>query len=316
MPSWNQLLDEFEQIRDHGKRTKWLRTKQVEALEGVAAISGRKVILYMSAFLMKPQAPANLIQITHEDINGFMSVLYGLDCTSGLTLLLHTPGGVPNAAETIVAYLRSKFPYVEVIVPTYAMSAGTMISLSANRIIMGRQSQLGPIDPQFIFRERALSARAIVDQFEQAKKEVVGNLALAHVWAPVLQTIGPALLQEALNALDYGQKMVARWLEQYMFAGRADAHRLAAVVAAYFNDAGIHKSHGRRIDREEARKQELNIADLEDDQKLQERVLTAYHIATIGFQQGPATKVIACDSDRLYVKNWAEGAPIAMPTRR
>lgn len=58
-----------------------------------------------------------------------MSVMFGMDWNKGLTLVLHTPGGVTNAAETLVAYLRSKFNYIEVIVPTFAMSAGTMISL-------------------------------------------------------------------------------------------------------------------------------------------------------------------------------------------
>ena len=59
-----------------------------------------------------------------------------MDWDKGLTLLLHTPGGVTNAAETIVEYLHTKFSYIEVIVPTYAMSAGTMISLSSNLIFI------------------------------------------------------------------------------------------------------------------------------------------------------------------------------------
>lgn len=68
---------------------------------------------------------------------------------------------------------------------------------------MGRQSQLGPIDPQFVMGQRAQSARAIVDQFEQAKSEILQNAAAAGAWFPILQTVGPALLQEARNALDY-----------------------------------------------------------------------------------------------------------------
>jgi hypothetical protein len=109
--------------------------------------------------------------------------------------VLHTPGGDPNAAETIVSYLRSKFDYIEVIVPALAMSAGTMISLAADLIVLGRQSQLGPIDPQIPFGGRYVSARAIVDQFEQAKLHILGNpaagipqnLDAGHVWAPILQ---------------------------------------------------------------------------------------------------------------------------------
>ena len=56
------------------------------------------------------------LQITHEEINGFMSVMYGMNWSKGLTLILHTPGGVTNAVETIVDYLTAKFAYIEVIV--------------------------------------------------------------------------------------------------------------------------------------------------------------------------------------------------------
>lgn len=57
-----------------------------------------------------------------------MATLHGMEWEKGLTLILHTPGGVTNAAESIVSYLHSKFSDIETIVPTIAMSAGTMIS--------------------------------------------------------------------------------------------------------------------------------------------------------------------------------------------
>ena len=179
-----------------------------------------------------------------------------------------------------------------------------MISLAANRIVMGRQSQLGPIDPQFVAGQRAQSARAVVDQFEEAKKEILKNAAAAGVWFPILQTIGPALLQESRNALEYGQRMVEQWLENYMFAGKPNAKDLAERAAAHFNDAASHKSHGRRIDRDEARLQELDVEDLETSQELQEAVLTLYHLATITFEKGPASKVFHSDLDAMFVKNW------------
>lgn len=266
--------------------------------------NNRHVVLYGSAFLQKPNAPPQNLQISHEDVNAFMSVFYGMNWDRGLTLILHTPGGVTNAAETIVAYLRSKFSDIEVIVPTYAMSAGTMISLAADRIVMGRQSQLGPIDPQFPTASRVLSARAIVDQFDQARREILQNPANAHVWYPVLQSIGPALLQEARNALEYGERMVAGWLEQYMFAKRDNRVALAKKAASHFNDASKHKSHGRRIDRTEAREYEIVVEDLEENQHLQEQVLTLYHLLTITIEKGPTAKILHADNDSVYVKNW------------
>jgi hypothetical protein len=318
MPSWNDLVNEVSALPPD-KKGPWFQSRQTNALQAIAARrGGRNVILYSSGFLQKPQAPPQILQITFEDINAFMSVMYGMKWDKGLTLVLHTPGGQTNAAESIVAYLRSKFEYIEVIVPAYAMSAGTMISLAADRIVMGRQSQLGPIDPQFMMGNTALSAQAVVDQFEQAKQDILSNTVLAHLWAPVLQTIGPALLQEARNALDYGEGMVKRWLAQWMFRDKpkTDADELATRAAAHFNDAAKHKSHGRRIDREEARAQSLVVEDLEADQALQEAVLTAYHLQTIIIEQTPATKLLMSDAGRGFVKNWApEGLRLAAPPR-
>jgi hypothetical protein len=304
MPSWNQLLDQFSAQPNDPAKHAWLTATLDQKLGHISARrGGRNVIFYASAFLQKPMVPAPFLQITHEEINGLMSVMHGMQWEQHLTLLLHTPGGMTNATETIVDYLLSKFADIEVIVPTLAMSAGTMISLAANRVIMGRQSQLGPIDPQMPVGGRAVSARAVVEQFDQAKKEILADLSLAHVWAPILPSLGPALLVEAQNALDYSEKMVARWLEARMFSGDRGASSKAAAVAKHFNDATTHKSHGRRIDREEARRHGVNIVDLEADQELQDDVLTAYHLITLMMENSLTAKVMANNAGRLWVKN-------------
>lgn len=310
MGSWNDLLDEFSRNKTDEAAQKWLRGRQDQTLTRISTKRGdRNVIFYASAFLQKPQANALSLQLTHEEINGFMSVMFGMDWNKGLTLILHTPGGITNAAESVVAYLDSKFDQIEVIIPTFAMSAGTMLSLASDKIVMGRQSQLGPIDPQMPLGGRLVSARAIVDQFERAKKEILADRNVAHVWAPILQTIGPAVLQEAQNALDYGERMVGEWLAKRMFKGEHDAIQKAARAAKYFNDASEHKSHGRRIDRQEARSQGINIEDLEDNQDLQDAVLTLYHVVTIAFEKSPASKIIAGSNGRMWVKNLALAAP-------
>lgn len=302
MASWNELLSEIESLRTDEEKTTYLTQKQQQYLEALSKKrGGTNVIFYASAFLQKPNSNQIALSLTNEEINGFMSVMYRMDWNKGLTLVLHTPGGVTNAAETIVAYLNSKFKKFEVIVPTFAMSAGTMLCLASDNIVMGRQSQLGPIDPQMLIAGRPVSARSIVDQFDRAKKEILSNVMVAHVWAPVLQTIGPAVLQEAQNALDYGERMVSEWLAQRMCK---DDIVKAKKIAGYFNAASEHKSHGRRIDREEARSQEISIENLEDDPELQDIVLTNYHLATIMFEKSPATKAILSNNQgRMWIKN-------------
>lgn len=304
MSAWNELLTEIEAQGSPQAGLLWLKAKQQEALVRIRALrKDRNVIFYASAFLQKPLAPAT--SLTFEEINGFMSVMYGMTWSKGLTLLLHTPGGSPSAADTVIAYLRQKFEYIEVIVPTYAMSAGTMIALSADRIIMGKQSQLGPIDPQMPIGGGYYSARSIVDLFDAAMKDILpNNLAAANVWAPVLQSMGPALLQEAKYALAYGEQMAAKWLELGMLKHqKANAAAMAAATAKHFNDASTHKSHGRRIDRQEARNQNLVVDDLEESQDLQDAVLTAYHLLTLAFEKTAAAKILVSDAGRLWIKN-------------
>jgi ClpP class serine protease len=304
MPAWGDLLQQFLAAGNPQQKGQWLHGQLSTALGNIGAARGSNVILYGSAFLQKPAIPPIFLQMNHEDVNGLMAVLHGMDWNRPLTLILHTPGGVTNAVETIGEYLLSKFQRIEVIVPTMAMSAGTMLSLAANEIIMGRPSQLGPIDPQMPIGQRSVSARAIVDQFETARGEILADQRTAHLWAPVLQAVGPALLQEAKNALEYSQKMVARWMEKRVYAGRPDASQRAADTAAYFN-ASHHKSHGQRIDRDEARTQELVIGDLEEDQALQDLVLTAYHLTNITFETGIQVKMMHTHHGRAWGKTFA-----------
>jgi hypothetical protein len=135
-------------------------------------------------------------------------------------------------------------------------------------------------------------------------------------WLLVVQTIGPSLPQEAQNALDYGESMVARWLAQYMFKAEPDAIARGKAVARHFNDASTRKSHGRRIDRDEPKNVGVAIEDLESSQQLQEAVLTAYHLATIVFEQSPTAKLIASDTGRQWIKSWAYRLPSRRQVRR
>jgi Serine dehydrogenase proteinase len=302
MPSWSNLAQALEAL-PIDQRGPFVTNGARQALSQIASITGRNAIVYASSWLQKPQVPGIYSAINHEDVNGFMTCLHGMDCTSGLTLILHTPGGLGEAAETIVDYLWSKFAFVEAIIPTYAMSAGTMIALASHQIIMGRQSQLGPTDPQLLMNDRQFSAHSIVDQFDEAKREITADPRLAMAWAPVLQPFGPALLQEARKAVDYGRGLVERWLAGRMFAGRADPSGEGTRVARFFSGSQ-HGSHGHRIGRVEARAQGVEVRDLETHlARLQDEVLTLYHYLTVIFENGPAAKLMLSTNGSIWIKN-------------
>ena len=145
--------------------------------------SGRNVILYASGWLQR-EAPPGLVSIGDEDMQAFMEVSQGLEGNE-LDLILHSPGGSPEAAEAIVSYLRSRFSHIRVIVPQLAMSAATMVACAADEIALGKHSFLGPTDPQLVLQTalgtRAVPAQAVLDQFDRAQRECVDPAKLSAV---------------------------------------------------------------------------------------------------------------------------------------
>ena len=306
MASWSELLAEHQ--KRAGSNPRWLDQTLFDHLVAISQRRGDKaVVFYASAFLQKT---SDVVSITREDINGFMNALYGAATENGLVLILHTPGGDPNAVESIVEYLHSKFEYVEVVVPYIAMSGGAMISLASDRLWLGRQSQLGPIDPQFLIDNKVHSARAIQEGFSKAREDIERDTRLAHLWAPILQNMGPSLLLEADKALRYSKGLVLDWLQSRMFRELPEGpqkRKTCETIASFFNaevttgQAQLHV-HGQRIGADRLRGLGVKVESLEADQKLQDDVLTAYHLMTLIFETTASLKFIATDAGKMWAK--------------
>ncbi|MBI2324917.1 MAG: serine protease [Chloroflexi bacterium] len=233
-----------------------------EVLREINAKTGRGLLVYASAFHVAPKAMLNqpdLVGLVLADIGGFREVIADLE-PGPVDLVLHTPGGLAEAAEGIGELLRAKFTDVRVIVPLAAKSAGTILAMSANSILTLPGAELGPIDPQFVVQGRFVPARAIEKQFDRAVTEISEDARRIPAWVPLLSTLGPTLLEECKNALALSRGLVSRWLEQYMFAGQPDAKAKAEAVATFLSDYEYHLSHGRRIGVDELRARGVNIA--------------------------------------------------------
>lgn len=63
-------------------------------------------------------------------------------------LILHTPGGYVFYAQLLSKLIKGYGSEVRALVPFYAMSGGTMLALSCDKILMGQFACLGPVDPQ------------------------------------------------------------------------------------------------------------------------------------------------------------------------
>jgi ClpP class serine protease len=164
LPNWNEVLKEIQ--AEGSKAATALDTVRRTYLSRLFAKTGRNVIAYYSGFLSKPGIL--LLDINDEDMNGFMMAVHKLDRTKGLDLILHTPGGSIASTESIVRYLHLMFDKnLRVLVPQVAMSAGTMIACSAREIVLGKQSSVGPIDPQL----RGIPAQGVINEFKRALEE-------------------------------------------------------------------------------------------------------------------------------------------------
>ena len=300
MPTWGEILKEFQTPPNTPDS---IRRKYLLEL---SKHTGRDVILYSTKWTDPVGVSPDAISITEEDIQGFMEVVHGLQ-GQGLDLIIHSPGGSPAATEAIVKYLRKKFPTdIRIIVPQGAMSAGTMLACAGNKIVMGKHSFLGPIDPQFILpyiqgTNRMVPAQAVLDQFELAKSECKDNQNLGP-WLPILTQYGPGLLIECKDAIALSKKLVQTWLKQYKFHGTQRASHKSTFIAKRLAAHKDHKSHSRHLDRDDCREIGLIIDNLEEDQILQDLVLSVFHASTLTFNVSPVAKIIENHNGKAFIK--------------
>lgn len=258
-------------------------------------------IIYFSSFGGRPGVSASAIQINIEDIQGFMTCLNGMNGKK-LDLILHSPGGSLEAAEQIVQYIRSKYEYIRAIVPQNAMSAATMISCACDEIVMGKESAIGPIDPQMMLAgpnnaPMSIPAHAILEDFKRAKEEVSKNPALAPIWVPKIMALPPGFLNLCEQTIDLSKKKVETWLDSYMFK---NSTKNGKKIAEFLGNFSEHKTHGRPINYDIAKAEGLNVTRLEDDQQLQDKVLSVYHAAMITMEVTSCVKIIENQNEKGY----------------
>ena len=303
MPGWSEILKELATTAKEGPHRDF-DTVRRKYLVKLHRHTGRNVILYASGWLQRDNAPPSMISINDEDMQAFMEVCYKLEGES-LDLILHSPGGSPEAAEAIVSYLRSRFSDIRVIVPQLAMSAATMIACAADQIVLGEHSSLGPTDPQILIPTslgiRAVPAQAVLDQFDQAQQECADPAKLA-AWLPMLEQYGPALLVQCESALAMTRELVKTWLESYMFKNSDTGPDKAEDISGWLAGHENFKSHNRHIPRTEAEDRKLAISRLETDQQFQNLVLSVFHSTSHTFTGTDAVKIVENHDGRAFIK--------------
>ena len=299
MPNWRNILDEIGTVRANCEASARAANDFVrrQYLQKLHEYSERNVIAYYSGWLSKQNVSG--VEINDEDKNGFMMAVHGIDKSLGLDLMLHTPGGDIASTQSLVDYLQKMFgTNIRAIVPQIAMSAGTMLACSCREIIMGKHSNLGPIDPHL----RGIPAAGVKREFDRACKEVQNDPSKLGIWSQVIRQYRPTFLSQCENAITWSNAFVRDQLTAVMFEGQRGAKKKARSIVRKLASFSGNKTHARHIYLEECDTIGLNVVQLEDDEQMQDLVLTVHHCYMHTLMNTTAYKIIENQMGNAMVK--------------
>lgn len=294
MASWSEVLKEVN--GESESRLDFLRKKYLKA---IASHTKRNVISFYSGWLQVPELSPYFVSINDSDKTGLMNCCKGVDKAKGLDLILHTPGGDLAATESIIDYLHSFYNGdIRAFVPQIAMSGGTLIATACKEIWMGRQSSIGPVDPQF----GPLAAIGLLDEFEMIYKEIKQDPAKISIWKPILEKLGPTDIIRCKRAVEWSQEILETNLKRGMLKNSDSQEQKTKIkeISDLLGQQKNSKAHARHINADRAASCGLTIKLLEDDNTLQDKVLSFHHLMCITFDSLKAAKIIANDSGAVY----------------
>ena len=151
------------------------RYQRQEIIRHIQYQTGPRLICYVAGIRME-------CMINQNNTVPFVDLLHNIEEGEDIDLLLHTIGGSVDAAEKLIRLVRSKVGngQLRVIVPELAKSAGTLMVLGADSVLMSDTSELGPIDPQMQFSDsrgnvRWHSVQNYLDAYKEHYDKIIEN---------------------------------------------------------------------------------------------------------------------------------------------
>ena len=242
-------------------------TERIEILKKIEQRRGSKVILYVTG-----DRPGLETQIHQEVYDYFVNILDEVGVVDKISLILYTRGGNTLAAWSIVNLIRQFCDNFEVIIPNKAQSAGTLISIGANTIVMTKQATLGPVDPSINTplnpriegappdAKVPVSVEAVYGFLELAKSNMPDSdsNSIKDLIIQLSQKVHPLVLGEVYRSKTQIQMLSKKLLSR---TGIAD-NKIGEIVSFLCSESG---SHDYTIHRREARDLGLNIEKPNDD---------------------------------------------------
>jgi hypothetical protein len=316
MGFYSEYLDRnlsFQQLTEERKRM----------LARISELRKRDILVYAADVMKAPVAP---VALAYDDLLPITDQLQNLN-GKALDMILETGGGSGETAEDIVRILRSKFESVAFIVPGIAKSAGTIMVMSGDEILMDANSALGPIDAQIQYEGKQFSAEALLKGFEKIKAEADTTKSLNRAYIPLLQRISPGDLQHAENALEFAKVLVTDWLFEHKYK-KWNVHRThnagtpvtddekrvrAAKVASDLCDHSRWLTHGRSIRIQDLHALGVEVTDFSENKDLGEAIRRYHVLAQMMFNQTSIYKLIETPSSQIIRFMQTGAAPLPAP---
>ncbi len=192
-----------------------------------------------------------------------------------ISLFLYTRGGDMITPIRLIKLMRSYADEIEMIIPYRAHSAGTLISIGADKIVMGRLGELSPVDPSTGHpfnpenplnqkQKMEISVEDLNSYFLLAKEKAgVTDEQMINVFEDLTAKIHPLSLGNAYRATRMAKQITEKLLLMH-FDKTDDKEKITSIVKEITGDICIH---GYPITRDEAAS--LGLSVVEPDSELE-----------------------------------------------
>ena len=313
------MLDYIKKLKDLG--SPGLQAELLRLIGQYNQIRGKYLFVFATA--IGKRIPA--IPLDQSDFYMFHDLLREKKGIREVDVYIETPGGSGEAAEEIVRFLHSNFDTVSFLVSGEAKSAGTIIVLSGDEILMTDTGSLGPIDAQIQIGRSIISAYDYTEWVESKRKEAGDTGKLNPFDATMVAQITPGELGSVSNALKFAEDLVIEWLIKYKFKKWTETEtrkipvteemkkKRAGEIAAEFINHSKWRSHGRSIKMGDLEEIGLRITRVENDPKLADVVYRIQTVCRLLFESSTIFKIFATAESKLFKQATPKEGPIRIP---
>ena len=261
------------------------RQNLIRRIENHDKSKPRRLLVYV-ANIDQPRSA-----LTPDDIVPIADALSAMGKVKNLDLMIHTLGGSGETAEKVVELCRKHCKgEFRVIVPNMAKSAGTLIALGADKIVMGFCSELGPIDPQIQIvvgnTPQFVSAWTFIHARDQLEKRVKDAIAKNEDPSPYLQqlaAIDPVFVTHCEQLMEFANRLGRKWIAGRLTTmkgiNQEEAEQLVDKVIGFLSKVEEHVTHARLISASELKQNcvpPLDVIELPEDDPLWQLIWELY----------------------------------------